>query len=371
MERIAKETYEGKLKKGQLDAVHIKMTYNELLDGATQGNKDWLKVNAKTGLPDTTALRMQKNLFWFSGAKDYAMLQELNSNLVKDGKIATFQEFKRKALAINKTYNVNYLRQDYQTAKQSAIQAQNWQEYVRSSDKYKKLHYKTQGDNKVREQHVKLNNIIKPVNDPFWDTNYPPNGYGPCRCYVVQTNDAETPEKDMPTITDKDTPPEFRNNVGKTGQAFKESTTNKGKPHPFIAIAKEDAKEKEVNKLFFKLNRIRAIKKLQTKVIAHREIEEKIYFNPGGIKHAFDQPFKKKELKNQAIEYMDTILQKSEYLGFSTYKQSRNSKGAYIFKTFIDDVETYLIVKHNNDDNKFYFYSVSDSEKVGSNLIKK
>lgn len=370
MERIAKETYEGKMKKGQLDAVHIKMTYNELLDGATQGNKDWLKVNAKTGLPDTTALRMQKNLFWFSGAKNYAMLQELNSNLVKDGKITTFQEFKRKALAINKTYNVNYLRQDYQTAKQSAIQAQNWQEYVRSSDKYKRLHYKTQGDNKVREQHAKLNNIIKPVNDPFWDTNYPPNGYGPCRCYVVQTNDAETPEKDMPTITDKDTPPEFRNNVGKTGQAFKESTTNKGKAHPFIAVAKEGAKETEVNRLFFKLEQEKAIKTLLAKAAKHDDLETKVTFSKKGIKEAFNQPHKKYSEKNQAIVYMNTMLEKSEYLGKKEdFKRNPMIKWIHVFKTTIGELDSYIIVRELKT-GKLLFYSISDSKKVAIGVKK-
>jgi SPP1 gp7 family putative phage head morphogenesis protein len=369
MERIAKETYEGKLKKGQLDAVHIKMTYNELLDGATKGNKNWLKTNKATGLPDSTALRMQKNLFGFSGAKNYVMLKELNANLVIDGKIQSWEQFKRKALAINKKYNANYLRQDYQTAKQSALQAQNWQEYVRSSDKYKNLQYKTQKDNKVREQHEKLHDIIKPINDAFWDTNFPPNGYGPCRCYVVQTNEAVTSEKDMPTITEKDTPKEFRNNVGKTGQTFKESTGFGGKPHPFIAIAKNEAKESEVNKLFFKLQQAKAINKLVEKTTTHADIVNKIEFNKTSLKHAFNQPHKKYDLKNQMLPFIDTLIPKSEYLGFSKFKESDAFAGSHIFKTVIDNVESYIIVRETKW-GKLVFYAISDSKKVALNLKK-
>lgn len=363
MERIAKDTYEGKLKKGQLDAVHIKLTYEELLNGASKGNKDWLKINKNTGMPDTTALRMQKNLFWFSGAKDYVMLKELNDNLVKDGKIQSWNAFKRKALAINKKYNVNYLRQDYQTAKQSALQAQNWQEYVRNSEKYKNLKYRTQGDSKVREQHAKLNNIIKPVNDAFWDTNFPPNGYGPCRCYTVQTNDTATLDQNLPTITEKDTPKEFRNNVGKTGQTFKESTGFGGKPHPFIAIAKEEAKEKEVNRLFFKLEQAKAIKKLTVKQVKHEKLDNKIQFNTKSIKHAYNQPHVNYALKNQSIFYIDTLLPKSEYIGFSTFKNDSYIIGSHIFKIDIDNVESYIIVRENKQ-GEMIFYAITDNVKV-------
>ena len=77
-----------------------------------------------------------------------------------------------------------------------------------------------------------LDGIIKPVDDPFWNTNYPPNGWG-CRCNVIQTNELPTPE----TIASIDMPDMFKNNVGKTGVIFPSS-------HPYFEVAnKEKSKE--------------------------------------------------------------------------------------------------------------------------------
>ena len=37
-----------------------------------------------------------------------------------------------------------------------------------------------------RQHHLELDGLCLPADDPFWQTNYPPNGWG-CRCYVVGT----------------------------------------------------------------------------------------------------------------------------------------------------------------------------------------
>ena len=369
MERIAKETYDGKLKKGGLDPAHIQKTYNELHNAAQSGNKAWLKVNKATGTPSLEALKMQQNLYWFSGAKDYTMLVDLNSRLVKEGKIQNWNAFKKEALKLNKTYNKNYLEAEWINAKQSAKQAQNWQEYQRNKDKYKNLKYKTQGDDRVREEHAKLNGIIKPINDPFWDSYYPQNGWR-CRCYVVQTNEAAWEDAAMPDITEKDVAPEFRNNVGKTGQTFKESTTHKGKAHPFIQFAKKNAKKNEVERLFFKLQQQKASKKLLNLKIKHPDIKTPITFTNTGIKEAFNQPHKKYGVKNMVIQYMDTLLPKATYLGFIKIpKNNPMIVGSHIFKTVIDSVDSFIIIREVKN-GELVFYSISDSAKVVKGIKK-
>jgi len=117
MERIAKDTYDGKLKRGDLDSAHIQKTYDELTNAAIDGDKNWLKVAKSTGAPSLTSLKMQQNLYWFSGAKDYTMLTDLNTRLVKDGKIQNWSAFKKQALELNKTYNENYLKREWKTSK--------------------------------------------------------------------------------------------------------------------------------------------------------------------------------------------------------------------------------------------------------------
>lgn len=239
MERIAKETYEGKLKRGQLDQEHITKTFNELQTAAqeTYGKNAWTKVNKSTNAPNPEVLKMKQNLYKFSGAKNYAMLQEINEILTKDSQMQNFNNFKNKVLQLNDRYNKNYLQAEWQTSRQAGRMANLWEEYEDNKELFPSLRYRTQGDDRVREEHEKLDGIIKPIDDKFWDSYYPPNGWR-CRCYVVQTAERATPDQNMPEIQNKDVKPEFKTNVGKGGEIFKETEANKGQPHPYFALAK-------------------------------------------------------------------------------------------------------------------------------------
>jgi hypothetical protein len=68
----------------------------------------------------------------------------------------------------------------------------------------------------VRDTHRQLDRIIRPVDDPFWDTHYPPNGWR-CRCDVRQTDDDPNYQRDQNAVT-PDTG--WSQNVGKTGNIF-------------------------------------------------------------------------------------------------------------------------------------------------------
>lgn len=184
MERIAKETYDGTLKEGELNDAHILKTYNELHGAAKKGfGKDWTKTQ-DNGMPTPEVLKMQQNIYRFSGAKDATMLQNINDKLTENGKMKGWNSFKNEVLSLNKTYNINYLQAEWQTSKQAGYMANLWQEYESNSDLYPNLEYRTQGDSKVRPEHQSLNGIIKPINDPFWDKYFPPNGW---RCFEPGT----------------------------------------------------------------------------------------------------------------------------------------------------------------------------------------
>ena len=47
--------------------------------------------------------------------------------------------------------------------------------------------YMTVGDQQVRPEHAAWHKLVLPVDDPWWDTHYPPNGWG-CRCYINTAN---------------------------------------------------------------------------------------------------------------------------------------------------------------------------------------
>lgn len=237
MEQIAKDRYNGTLKKGELSDEYILETYKELNGAMWEGfGKDSFKVNKQTGAISPEVLQMQRNLYKFSGAKNYVLLQQINEILRSD-KGKNWQTFLQEVQKLNPKYNKNYLQSEWQTAKQAGYHASNWQEYIRMKDIYPNLKYMTVKDNKVRESHQLLDGFIAPLESNFWKVCYPPNGWR-CRCYVVQTAEPASQERiALSSLSEKDFPKEFRGNVAISGQVFKEDSTNQGKPHPYFALA--------------------------------------------------------------------------------------------------------------------------------------
>lgn len=106
-----------------------------------------------------------------------------------------------------------------------AIKAQGWHDYrietifrtnlqsAYAAGRYKKMQavkasrpfwqYLAVMDKRVRPSHAILHEKVYPADHPFWDTNYPPNGFR-CRCAVVTLSEQQvkaqglTVEKEMP-----------------------------------------------------------------------------------------------------------------------------------------------------------------------------
>lgn len=237
--RVMKQVYERKVKTGDIDEELFRKTYEELNKKAAEG---WGKDDYDDPEQAEEPQRIRDNLFKFSGAKTYQEIKEMNDALYdENGKKLSYKDFREKALAINKDYNENYLRTEFETAETSGRRASEWQEFKANADIMPNLKYVTAGDERVRESHKILDGVVKPINDPFWLQNYPPNGYR-CRCYVEQTNEPETPATPVVTIPDA-----FANNVGQSGEIFTVA-------HPYFSMPDEHLekirKETERSKLY-------------------------------------------------------------------------------------------------------------------------
>lgn len=71
----------------------------------------------------------------------------------------------------------------YRTNIQSAYNRGRWYEQQRNKAKKPYLRYSAVNDSRTRPEHKARHGIIRHINDPFWDNNYPPLGYR-CRCVV-------------------------------------------------------------------------------------------------------------------------------------------------------------------------------------------
>lgn len=82
------------------------------------------------------------------------------------------------------------LRTIYDTNLRQAHSAGKWERAQRLKATRPYLRYVTIGDDKVRDEHKQWANIVRPVDDSFWDHATPMNGWGD-RCKTQQLNDRD------------------------------------------------------------------------------------------------------------------------------------------------------------------------------------
>lgn len=66
--------------------------------------------------------------------------------------------------------------------------AGTWERIVRNAVRKPFLMYRTMQDERVRASHRAWDGVVLPVESPFWETHYPPNGWR-CRCTVISVNE--------------------------------------------------------------------------------------------------------------------------------------------------------------------------------------
>jgi len=125
--------------------------------------------------------------------KTYHELNEAAMALIdENGNRKPFEQFYNDVLKINETYNRNYLRAEYNFVQASADMAAKWEDFLEDADEFN-LQYRTAADGHVRPEHAALHGVTLPMDDPFWDKYYPPNGWN-CRCTVIQVLKEKYPE---------------------------------------------------------------------------------------------------------------------------------------------------------------------------------
>ncbi|MDR2092329.1 MAG: minor capsid protein [Azoarcus sp.] len=75
------------------------------------------------------------------------------------------------------------LRLIFDTNTRMSYAAGQWQRIEQSKTSHPYVRYITKRDERVREEHRSWDNLVLPVDDPFWKTHAPPNGYR-CRCRI-------------------------------------------------------------------------------------------------------------------------------------------------------------------------------------------
>lgn len=135
-------------------------------------------------LDEVSVQRLKESNYVFSGIKTFHELKETFPSLLdEDGNRKPFERFLNDVQKVHKTYNVQYLRTEYNFAHASALMAARWKKFEQDGDRYL-LQYRTMYDKRVRRTHRMMHNITLPITSPFWDKYFPPNGWN---CFKAGT----------------------------------------------------------------------------------------------------------------------------------------------------------------------------------------
>lgn len=82
------------------------------------------------------------------------------------------------------------LKTIYETNLRQAQAAGRWERMQRTKAARPYVRYVAVIDGRARDDHAQWHGLILPIDDPFWNTHGPPNGWG-CRCKLQQLSEAD------------------------------------------------------------------------------------------------------------------------------------------------------------------------------------
>ena len=351
-------------------------------------------------MSDNMRRRLQRSNYIFSGLKTFHELNEAFPSLLdENGNRKPFEQFLNDVQKIHATYNEHYLRAEYNFVQASATMAEKWEEFQQDADRYY-LQYRTAGDNKVRPEHADMHGITLPMDDPFWEEFYPPNGWN-CRCTVVQVRKSKHPPTDHDEAialgelaTGKDTKGIFRFNPGKDQKTFPDYN-----PYTIQRCKDCDIAKGKLKLAFVPDNELCATCEILQKCVGDRTksqtaIERTHYmhemepllsrkvgkaieggrlnvgFTKDGNKHLFADTFGRTRIVSKdELKDLATYLENAEYVDDSalTHPRTDNIEHFYYFKVQVNGRWVRLnVAKHVNRRNnghvivKYFLYSIND-----------
>lgn len=354
----------------------------------------------KVEMSDSMRRRLTRSNYIFSGMKTFHELNEAFPSIVdENGERKSFERFLNDVRGIDKTYNSNYLRAEYNFVVSSATMAAKWEEFMEDGDRYN-LQYRTAKDDKVRPEHAALDGVTLPPSDSFWAEYYPPNGWN-CRCTVVQVRKSKYPQTshdDAMALGEealqRDTKGIFHFNPGQEQKTFpdynpytirrcNDCEVAKGKlkltfvPDNELCAACEILQKCVGDRTKSQIAIERTHYMHEMKPLLSRKVEKAIEggrlnvgFTKDGNKHLFADTFGRTRIVSKDdLKDLATYLENAEYVDNSalTHPRTDNIEHFYYFKVQVNGRWVRLnVAKHvNRRDNghvivKYFLYSIND-----------
>lgn len=245
LERLINNIYSGSVNPSNLPIDLYNVILDRLTNAIFKGFGGTLDDFVKDEVRKTLIEYYIHNIALFSGAKTFQQVKDMSALVFNEkGMKRDFNEFKKIIkgddfhAGIFKIYNDNWLRTEYDTAFGTAQMGDEWISIQEDKDVFPYLKYVTAHDERVRHSHAEFDGVVRHVDDDFWNTHLPLNGFN-CRCRVIQLNEDDdvftvTPDDKIKKLPGPDSDL-FSFNPGKDGYIFDES-------HPYFANIDEKYK---------------------------------------------------------------------------------------------------------------------------------
>ena len=125
----------------------------------------------------------------------------LTNKAIESG--STFQEFQKAVKESGVELSPHHLDNIFRTNIQNAYAHGIWTQQQENKANRPYLRYSSLTDSRVRPSHLALNNIVRHIDDSFWDTHFVPNGFN-CRCAIDAITESQA--KRLGITTDDDLP---------------------------------------------------------------------------------------------------------------------------------------------------------------------
>jgi hypothetical protein len=224
------DLYDGKISPADLHGEFLQAIANELWQGVSLGfdtDLDGTDLSSERAL---LVKSFEENIFVFSGFKTYHVLKEASLMMLDEAGVKKpFTQFLTDVQKLNKTYNITYLRNEWDNANVSADMATKWFEF--SDDGL--LKFIATIDDHTTEICHSLNGLIKPKTWNGWKNYFLPLHWGE-RSNIIEVVDGEISpihESDL-----EEPKGMFNGNIALDGVIFPDT-------HPYFEVPK-GAKEK-------------------------------------------------------------------------------------------------------------------------------
>lgn len=355
----------------------------------------------KVEMSDSMRRRLTRSNYIFSGMKTFHELNEAFPSIVdENGERKSFERFLNDVRRIDKTYNSNYLRAEYNFVVSSATMAAKWEEFMEDGDRYN-LQYRTAKDDKVRPEHAALDGVTLPPSDSFWAEYYPPNGWN-CRCTVVQVRKSKYPQTSHDDAMDlgeealqRDTKGIFHFNPGQEQKTFPDYN-----PYTIRRCNDCEVAKGKIKMDFLPSNLMcdgcrfindcyNNLAKSETKVLKDHYMHEmepllsvshtmqtgvngraiKVGFSKIGNKHLYSDTFgRSKVLRKEDLKMLDTLLPSATYIDDNAVSGHKyDIEHFYYYEAILHGHKIRLNVakevhkgKKGRTRTRFYLYSIND-----------